>query len=112
MIKHAYLILLLFASSVASGKSFSDKSPLETTDLAVCTAAAMKSGQGFNLYNRWVTALDARYKVIFPQLTSKERDSYTSERVIDKRKLLNRQGIFTPPAFRKFYTDNCHPYLP
>ncbi|MBA1250293.1 MULTISPECIES: hypothetical protein [Pseudomonas] len=99
-------------AATAIAQSFPDKSALGTTDLAMCTAAAMKSGQGIELYKVWSSALDSRYKVIYPTLSDADRDAYTSERIIDKRKSLQTQGIGTTPAFKKFYDDNCKAYLP
>lgn len=103
---------LAVATATASAAGFQDRSTLDTPDLALCTAAAMKSGQGFDLYNSWVQPLNARYKVIYPNLSEKERDAYTAERVLDKRAALNRKGIATTPAFKTFYDTNCKPYTP
>lgn len=85
---------------------------MDVTDLALCTAAAMKSGQGINTYQKWSAALEKRYKVIFPNLTAKQLDSYTAERTVDKRRELERRGIHTTPAFLKFFKDNCEPFSP
>jgi hypothetical protein len=104
-------LLIGFASS-ANAKGFADKSPLSTPDMAVCTAAAMKSGQGFDLYKRWVGALEARYKIIYSNLSPKEVDSYTAERVMDKKRSLNKKGIQTSSAFKNFYSVNCSDSTP
>lgn len=111
------IALLALSASLAiapatANAGYADKSPLNITDFAVCTAAVMKNGQGFNAYKTWVSALDARYKVIFPNMTEKERDAYAAERVIDKRKYLNRKGIETTPAFLRFYNENCKGFEP
>lgn len=107
----AGLAYTVFAAT-AIAQSFPDKSELGTTDVALCTAAAMKSGQGIELYKVWSTALYSRYKLIYPKLSDADRDAYTSERIIDKRKSLQTRGIETAPAFKKFYDDNCRAYLP
>jgi hypothetical protein len=96
----------------AIAQGFADHSSLGTVDLALCTAAAMKSGQGIPLYTRWSSALDARYKIIYPALSDAQRDAYTSERIIDKRKNLERRGIATAPAYLRFYGSNCESYQP
>lgn len=72
----------------------------------------MKSGQGIELYMIWVNALETRYKRIYPNKSQKEVENYTLERVLDKRKKLNSDGISTTPAFKKFYTQNCSEYSP
>lgn len=114
--KNICLVVALTASTAfvahAAGQGFADKSDLGTTDLATCTAAAMKSGQGIELYQVWSSALDSRYKVIYPNLSDTDRDAYTSERILDKRRNLQTRGIGTAPAFRKFYDENCKAYLP
>lgn len=112
MRKATALLLFSLVAPVASAKGFDDKSSLGTTDLALCTAAAMKSGQGFDLYNDWAKALDARYRRMYPQKSVAEVDAYTAERVVDKRKNLERRGIGTTPAYRKFYDENCAPFKP
>lgn len=113
MIKHsAFNLLLALVATTAFAAGFNDKSTLGTTDLALCTAAVMKSGQGFDLYKTWVGALDARYKVMYPHKSDKERDAYTAERVLDKRQELTRKGIATVPAYKSFYDTNCKPYTP
>lgn len=112
MLRQAVCAALLAMATAASAAGFADKSTLGTPDYALCTAAAMKSGQGFALYKSWVEPLNARYKVIYPNLSDKERDAYTAERVLDKRAALNRKGIATTPAFKAFYDTNCKPYGP
>lgn len=82
------------------------------TDIALCTAAAMKSGQGIDLYRKWSTALKRRYQAMHPSYTSEQLDGYTAERTIDKRRELERRGIHTTPAFLKFFKDNCEPFSP
>jgi len=108
------VVALLFGSftSAALAQAFADSSSLGTVDLAVCTAAVMKSGQGIALYKTWSGALDERYKVIYPKLSDKERDAYTSERIIDKRRALEAKGIVTVPAYKRFYVENCNDARP
>lgn len=114
----SFALALLFAVPVALASTatitsrFSDSSPLSTTDLATCAAAAMKSDQGIDLYKRWADALDARYRKIHPRLSATEREHYTAERIVDKREALNRDGIKTVPAFRRFYDVNCSHAVP
>lgn len=112
MLRHTSAIILVVFSGSLYAKGFSDKSPLSTPDVALCAAAAMKSGQGFALYKKWVDALEARYKTIYPNLTAKESDAYTAERVLDKKRVLERKGIETAAAFKKFYLDNCSSAAP
>lgn len=103
--------MALFCPFVYS-KGFSDKSSLNITDFLICTSAAMKSGQGIDVFKKWSKPLQARYAVIYPNKSSKEIDSYSAERIVDKRKELNRMGIFTTPEFLRFYNQNCAPYAP
>lgn len=106
------VIFTLISLNSLTAFAFEDKSSLSTVDMAVCTAAAMKSGQGIQLYTTWANALEARYKRIYSNKSQKEIESYTVERVLDKRKKLNNDGISTTPAFKNFYTKNCADYAP
>ena len=109
---HKLVFLLIIITTSAWSQSYADKSELDITDMAICTAAAMKSGNGIEIYKRWANALNARYKIIFPHLSDKERDIYTAERIMDKKKALNRKGYETTPTFKKFYSLNCKEYAP
>ena len=99
-------LLLAIAPAVVFAK-FNDKSELGTTEVALCTAAVMKAGMGIDAYRPWAKALDARYRQMYPKKSVKEADSYTSERILDKRRELERRGLATTAAFKKFYKDNC-----
>lgn len=101
-----FVLLLAILPALAIAK-FSDKSELGTTDMALCTAAVMKAGMGIDAYRPWANALDARYRQMYPKKSANEVDSYTSERIVDKRRELERRGLGTSAAFKKFYKDNC-----
>lgn len=101
------LIGATLSVSGAANAGYQDKSPLDITEFAVCTAAAMKNGKGLNFYMNWANALHKRYGVIFPTYSEAKLSQYTSERVLDKARYLNRNGIETRPAFAKFYDNNC-----
>jgi hypothetical protein len=92
--------------------NWADKSKLGTVDMVVCTAAVMKSGMGIDAYRKWTSALEGRYKKMYPTKTHKDIDLYVSERIIDKRASLQRQGIQTTPAFKQFYDTNCKAFHP
>ncbi|MFN4317198.1 hypothetical protein [Acinetobacter parvus] len=112
MNKYSILIgVLSFSISVGLQAKIQPKTKLDVTDTAVCTAAAMKS-QRFNLYDIWAKELHNRYTLIFPQKSQKEIDEYTSERIMDKKRALERKGYTTKPAFLKFYDQNCKGYEP
>lgn len=106
------LIIVLSLAPAAALAKWPDKSQLDTPDLALCAAAAMKAGIGFGAYQPWAKALEKRYQTLYPKKTAQEIDAYTAERIIDKRKNLERQGLGTTPAFKKFYQDNCVNYHP
>lgn len=82
-------------------------SSMDVVDIAVCTAAAMKAGQGIELFRPWADTLTARYKKIYPNKSPEELDSYVTERMSDKRKYLESTGISTSAGFYKFYKQNC-----
>ncbi|WP_336916594.1 hypothetical protein [Acinetobacter modestus] len=104
------IILLVCLTTLANAKIV-PKTTLDVVDTAVCTAAAMKS-QRYNVYDVWVTELKNRYTLIFPNKSKNELDEYTSERVLDKKRWLERKGYSTKPAFLKFYDMNCKDYVP
>lgn len=105
------LIILLVGLTTFANAKVVPKTTLDVVDTAVCTAAAMKS-QRYNVYEVWVTELKNRYTLIFPNKSKNELDEYTSERVLDKRRWLERKGYSTKPAFLKFYDMNCKDYIP
>lgn len=105
------LIILLVGLTTFANAKIVPKTTLDVVDTAVCTAAAMKS-QRYNVYEVWVTELKNRYTLIFPNKSKNEIDEYTSERVLDKRRWLERKGYSTKPAFLKFYDMNCKDYIP
>jgi hypothetical protein len=107
--KMLILVLLVFPTLAFS---WDDKSQLGTVDMVVCTAAVMKSGMRINVYNIWTTALRNRYKKMYPTKTVKEIDTYMSERIIGKRAKLENQGIYTAPAFKRFFDKNCKDFQP
>ena len=80
---------------------------MDVVEMAKCTAAAMKAGQGIELFTPWAEALTAKYGLIYPNKNSDELDRYTTERIIDKRRYLESTGISTPIGFYKFYKQNC-----
>lgn len=80
---------------------------MDVVEMAKCTAAAMKAGQGIELFNPWAEALTLKYGLIYPNKNSDELDRYTTERIIDKRRYLESIGISTPVGFYKFYKQNC-----
>lgn len=98
--------LLALVPSIASAK-WEDKSALGTVELATCTAAVMKSGMGIDAYEKWSNALHRRYQRMHPSKSTKEIDKYTAERIVDKRAELQRKGISTTVAFKRFYEMNC-----
>lgn len=104
------IIFIICINSFANAKTV-PKTSLDVVDTAVCTAAAMKS-QRYKVYDIWVTELKNRYAMIFPNKTNKELDDYTTERVLDKKRWLERKGYSTKPAFLKFYDMNCKDYIP
>ena len=106
------IILSLFVLVVSShGFAKKPTTSLDVTDTALCTAAAMKS-QRFNIYDLWAKELHNRYALIFSKKSQKELDEYTTERIIDKKRALERKGYATKPAFLKFYNQNCKGYEP
>ena len=106
----AFIILFLGLNVFANAKT-APKTSLDVVDTAVCTAAAMKS-QRYKVYEVWVMELKNRYSLIFPNKSKSELDDYTLERVLDKRRWLERKGYSTKPAFLKFYNMNCKDYVP
>lgn len=80
---------------------------MDIVDLANCTAASMKMGNGISFYQKWADVLHVRYQKISPSKSFDEIDKYTSERIIDKKKGLERKGIQSQQAFTDYYNLNC-----
>lgn len=111
MKKIIYLSIFVFFTSLTSAQN-KDNSKLGITDLAICTAAAMKSGYGIQTFTDWSETLEKRYHSIYPNLNAKELDLYTSERIKDKLNYLKRNGILTSFKFKEFYDNNCKSFYP
>ncbi len=107
-----FLILTIFSCQGPALANWEDKSPLETVDMVRCTAAVMRSGMGIDAYKKWTAALEKRYKKIHSLKTIKEVDVYMSERILEKRAELQRQGLQTAPAFKRYYQLNCADFHP
>lgn len=98
--------LMIVGCSVAANAN----SEIGVTDMATCTAAAMKSGVGAKVYTKWADALLKKYQSIYPNKSFNEVDSYTSERILDKKRRLQSKGYDTTLAFKKYYDINCKDY--
>lgn len=109
--KKLILITTCFFASLAFAEN-SDISKMEVTDLAICTAAAMKSGNGIATYNDWSELLEKRYKSIYPKMSTQELDQYTAQRIQDKLSYLKQNGILTNFKFKEFYDKNCKIFYP
>ena len=107
-----FIFFAVLLSNTAFSAEYADRSKLDTPEMVTCAAAAMKSGQRISVYKVWVKALDERYKRMRPNMSAKERDSYTADRVMSKVRALQARGLSTAPAFRQFYDTNCLPYTP
>lgn len=79
---------------------------IEVTEMANCTAAAMKSGDRA-LWNEWLSALKKRYASIYPTKSAAEIEEYTLSRVQDKRKRLQGMGFDSTTAYRGYMDKNC-----
>lgn len=101
--------IILLSTSVHAGYAKS-VDQIDITDLATCTAAAMKSGQGIILFNKWSNALQAKYQLIYPQKSHQEIDSYSAGRIMDKKRRLQEKGLDSTSAFKNYYDVNCKSY--
>lgn len=102
----AIITALFFSVSLTSiANGFEDKSTLSTPDMAKCAAAALKTDQ--DLWGKWYEVLKARYAIIYKEKSPKEIENYTIERVIDKRRDLNRDGIDSKRAYLDYFKINC-----
>ena len=106
------VLFLMLAMPLPGMSKWSDKSDLETVEVALCTAAIMKAGMGIEPYRKWAAALNKRYSQIYEAKSATEIDKYTSERIVDKRAELQRKGVITTAAFRSFYETNCKNHHP
>ncbi|WP_223572146.1 hypothetical protein [Xanthomonas citri] len=79
---------------------------MDITEMANCTAAAMKSGDRA-LWNEWLAGLKKRYAVIYPAKSAAEIEQYTIGRVQDKRRRLQGMGIDSTSANRDYLAKNC-----
>lgn len=93
-------------SSQPVKEGYADRSDLDITDFLICTAATLKTGP-VEKYVKWADALNARYSLIYPDKTLQQIQSYTTERVLDKRRYLQGKGIISKPANEDFYKKNC-----
>ena len=80
---------------------------MDITDLVNCTAASMKMGSGIAFYQKWADVLHVRYQKISPEKSFDDIDKYTSERILDKKRELERSGIRSQQAFTDYYNINC-----
>lgn len=97
------LSLVLVSSTYADG--FPDGSHLGTPEMAKCTAAALKIDM--KLWQQWYAALEQRYSIIYKEKGKKEIESYTIDRVFDKKRALNRLGIDSKRAYKNYFVQNC-----
>ncbi len=74
---------------------------MDIVDLATCTAASMKIGQGIGVYKVWTEELTNRYRKTYPNKSESELDNYVSERIDDKLRYLKSKGLDS--HFRKTY---------
>ncbi|ENU80008.1 hypothetical protein F975_01760 [Acinetobacter sp. ANC 3789] len=80
---------------------------MDIVNLAKCTAASMKIGQGIGIYKVWTEELTNRYRKIYPDKSVSELDSYVGERITDKLRSLRESGFDSQQAFSKYYDMNC-----
>ncbi len=105
-------VMAFFCLPVVGQAKWMDKSELETVDMVRCTAAVMRAGMGIELYRKWTKALEQRYSKMYKSKTAKEVDAYISERILDKRAELQRQGMQTTAALKRYYDLNCKNFHP
>lgn len=95
------------SQKVAASKTTSIDPNMDIIDLAKCTAASMKIGQGIGVYKVWTQELERRYAKIYKDKSSKEIESYAGERISDKLKSLKDSGLETQQSFLNYYNTNC-----
>lgn len=101
--KLGILPLILAASAYADG--YPDGSDIGTPEMAKCSAAALKID--IKIWEQWYTALEKRYAIIYKNKSKKELQSYTIERVMDKKRSLNSLGIDSKRAYKNYFELNC-----
>lgn len=80
---------------------------MDIADLATCTAASMKIGQGIGVYKVWTEELTRRYGKIYSDKSASDLENYVGERITDKLKYLRSKGMDTQNSFLNFYDANC-----
>ena len=100
------ILLVVLLSSPVYSKGFPDGSDMGTPEMAKCAAAALKIEM--KLWKKWHSATEARYAIIYKgKKTPKQIESYTFERIMDKKKRLNSQGIDSKRAYKSYFNNNC-----
>ena len=100
------LALSLIVASPTFAKGFPDGSSLSSPAIAKCAAAALKFDM--QLWKKWYAATKGRYEIIYKdKMSAKEIESYTMERVFDKKAKLQREGFDSKRAFKKYFKMNC-----
>ncbi|TVT78615.1 hypothetical protein [Acinetobacter colistiniresistens] len=92
----------------AQDKSATQIDPnMDIVELAICTAASMKIGEGIGVYRAWTEELTRRYKKTYPTKSQADVENYVSERIDDKLRYLKGKGLDTKQSFSKYYRENC-----
>ena len=99
------ILLTLFSVTAANASGFPDGSTMGTPEVAKCSAAALKIDM--KTWKQWYVALEKRYSIIYSDKSKEELEAYTTERVMDKKKALNRNGIDSKRAFKNYFDINC-----
>lgn len=103
--KKILLALIIFSSPIFA-KGFNDGSKMGTPEMAKCAAAALKIE--LELWKKWQSAVQDRYSIIYKESKSPEEiEAYTYERIMDKKRALQRQGYDSKKAFQKYFSLNC-----
>ncbi|MPW44795.1 hypothetical protein [Acinetobacter guerrae] len=79
----------------------------DIVEVARCTAASMRMGQGIGIYKVWTEELKSRYGKIYPQKGDAELEAYTGERITDKLEDLRNMGLDSTQSFYDYYKTNC-----
>ena len=103
--KKLIVFLTVFLCTSVYSKGFPDKSDMSTPDMAKCSAAALKIEM--NLWKKWASATEARYALIYKDKSPDEVESYTFERIMDKKRYLNGKGIDSKRAYKNYFENNC-----
>lgn len=88
-------------------KSVNINPNMDIVQLAVCTAASMKIGQGVGVYKVWTEELINRYHKAHPEMSENDLESYSSQRIDDKLRFLKDKGINSEQSFIDYYESNC-----